>query len=59
MLTMDFLHGKYPSMIIVIVIAQCYGSKQTEPKGIAQGRGLFTNSHKSLAACAVIVIYPT
>ena len=36
-----------------------YGSKQTESKGIAQGQGLFSSSHKSLATCAITIIYPT
>ena len=51
------------SLMIIIVIAHAvsgiYGSKQTEPEGEAQGRGLFTNLVlKSLATYAVTVIYP-
>ena len=33
------------------------GSKQTESEGVAQRRGLFTNTHKSRAACAITIIY--
>ena len=36
-----------------------YGSKQTECEGITRGQGLFTNSHKSLVTCAIIIIYLT
>ena len=39
----------------MLYIAQC----QSESEGVAQERGLFTNSHKSLATCATTIIYPT
>ena len=62
MLTIHLLHGKYSLMIIIIVtghaVSGIYGSRQTELEGIAQEQSLFTNSHKSLATCAVTVIYP-
>ena len=37
-----------------------YGTKQTESEGVARSRTRFVYySHKSLATCAITVIYPT
>ena len=36
-----------------------YGSKQTESEGAAGGQGLFINSRKSMATCAITTVYPT
>ena len=38
-----------------------YGSKQTEPEGVARGRGLFTTGINPWppSICAITAIYPT
>ena len=38
-------------------VPEIYGSKQTEYKGIGQGLGLGTDSHKSLATCAITIVH--
>ena len=40
-------------------VPEIYGSKQTEYKGVGRGLDLFTDSHKSLATCAITIVYPT
>ena len=42
---------------VLVIVSGIYGSKQTKLEGIARGQDLFTNSHKSLATCAVTTIY--
>ena len=37
-------------------VPETYGSKQTEYKGVDRG---LTDSHKSLATCAITIVYPT
>ena len=41
-------------------VLRIYGCNRLESEGVAWGgRGLFTNSHKSLATCAITILYPT
>ena len=44
---------------VYIIVLDIYGSKQTEYKAVGQGLGLFTDSHKTLATCAITIVYPT
>ena len=44
---------------VYIIVPEIYGSKQTEYKGVGQGLGLFTDRHKTLATCAITIVYPT